>query len=284
MRLFITGATGFIGSHVVRLALAQGHEVVALRRPGSAARIPLPTAPAWVDGDLTSLIHDDGAALEGCDALIHLAAAGVNPTSQLASSWSTLFKANVNDSLGAWRCSVGRGVRRIVVCGSCFEYGTSGERYDFIPPTAPLEPTHAYAASKAAATMAALGLARAERVECAIVRPFHVFGEGEDDARFWPSLARAARNGIDFPMTAGEQVRDFIPVENVAASLLSMAVDRPLVAGEPEVHNLGSGVPTTIREFATSWWSHWKARGRLLPGALPYRPGEVMRYVPELTL
>ncbi|MEI8283803.1 MAG: hypothetical protein WCG52_02325, partial [bacterium] len=49
------------------------------------------------------------------------------------------------------------------------------------------------------------------------------------------------------------------------------------------VANIGTGHPQTIRSFAEHWWKKWDAKGKLLPGALPYRDNEVMRYVPEVS-
>jgi nucleoside-diphosphate-sugar epimerase len=275
MKIFVTGGTGFIGSHFLRAALAAGHEVVALRRPGSVARLPLDPEPQWVEGVLTDPL--DGI-LATCDALVHLAAHGVNPAQ---ANWEDCFRFNVQDSLALWLGAARAGIARFAVCGSCFEYGLSGERHEFIPSDAPLEPTGPYHASKAAATMAALGLAVDQGLEMTIVRPFHVYGEGEEPYRLWPALRQAALAGEDFPMTAGEQIRDFIPVEQVAALLLA-SLENPVEKGRPLILNAGSGEPRTIREFAESWWSNWKAPGKLLAGALPYRHGEVMRYVPRI--
>jgi len=274
VNLFVTGATGFIGSHVVQQVLAAGHAVTALRRPGSEPRIPLVRQPSWVESSL-----DDAGLVEpmrSCSVLIHLAAVGVVG----AANWQKCFEVNVRQSLACWRHALEAGVRRIVVCGSCAEYGRSGERYDFIPLDAPLEPVGPYAASKAAASMAAWGLAQEAGVELAILRPFQVFGEGEQLPRLWPAMRQAALAGKDFPMTPGDQVRDFVPVETVAQAFLDFAVSRPLQLGRPTIHHLGTGRPQALRDFAQQWWQHWQAPGGLLPGALPYRPGEVMRFVP----
>jgi nucleoside-diphosphate-sugar epimerase len=215
------------------------------------------------------------------DSVVHFAAAGV---SHPILNWSGCFGTNVMDSMAFWDAALCGGVRRLIVCGSCFEYGASGNRYDAIPPTAPLEPTGPYHASKAAGTLAALALSHHTLTECIVLRPFHVFGEGEEAGRLWPSLRAAALSGADYPMTLGEQVRDFMPVAEVAKTFLDVCVNRRLQPGRPEVHNVGSGRPTTVLAFAEHWWKEWGAKGRLLPGAIPYRAGEVMRYVPELTL
>lgn len=274
MKIFVTGGAGFIGSHVVKQSLAAGHTVTALRLQGEQAKISLPSEPDWVVG---SLADDWRKHLSGCDAIIHLAAAGVNMQNL---DWKQLFAVNVEQSLNLWLHAVEAGVKRFVICGSCFEYGRAAERYKCIPAGAPLEPTGPYHASKAAATMAALALSAEKNLELVVLRPFHVFGEGEASARFWPSLRKAALGGTDFPMTAGEQVRDFVPVETVAAAFVSALTRTDLKAGDPKIENLGTGQPQTLRAFAEHWWRAWKATGQLLPGALPYRENEVMRYVP----
>jgi len=276
MKIFVTGGTGFIGSHFLKQALADGHEVTALRLPGDRPKIPLATQPEWVDGSLADNWRDK---LAGCGALVHFAAVGVSPQN---ASWDQLFAVNVQQSLDLWLHAADAGVKRFVICGSCFEYGKSGERYEFIPADAPLEPTNAYAASKAAATMAALALAVEKKTELLVLRPFHVFGEGQHESNFWPSLQKAARSGEDFPMTAGGQVRDFVPVEEVADAFLAALARTDLRAGEPGIENVGTGKPQTLRAFAEFWWKHWAAKGKLKFGAVPYRPNEVMRYVPEI--
>jgi nucleoside-diphosphate-sugar epimerase len=276
MKLFVTGGTGFIGGHFLKQALAARHEVVALRRPGGKTRIPLPPDTSWLDGNLDG---DWSVTLSKCDVFVHLAAAGVSPQK---ADWNELFDVNVRQSLNLWRQAVNAGVKRLVICGSCFEYGKSGERFEFIPADAPLEPTNAYAASKAAATMAALALAIEAQIELIVLRPFHVFGEGQHESNFWPSLRRAALADGDFPMTAGEQMRDFIPVETVADVFVGAIARTDLRAGESKIENVGTGKPQTLRAFAGHWWKQWGAKGKLKIGALSYRTGEVMRYVPRI--
>ena len=123
------------------------------------------------------------------------------------------------DSIRLWQQAVVAGIKHFLIVGSCFECGRSGIRYDAIPVTAPLEPTTAYGASEAAASMAALALAVEHQLRFVFARPFHVYGEGEAPGRFWPSLVAAAKAGEDLPMTRSEQIRDFQPVEQAANQL-----------------------------------------------------------------
>ena len=277
MHIFLNGGTGFIGSHVLQLALAEGHQVLALRRPGASCRIPLDREPHWLDG---ALADDWCVELGRCDALLHLAAYGV---AQGANDWDGCFQANVIDALQLWRQAVAAGVRRFLIVGSCFEYGRSGERYDAIPASAPLEPTTAYGASKASATMAALALAVEQQLQLVVARPFHVYGPGEAPGRFWPSLVAAAASGADLPMTSGAQVRDFQPVEQAARQLLDWLQHPQLQPGQPRLVNLGTGKPQSLLDFARDEWCRLRAQGQLQVGAVAHRPNEVWRYVPLVT-
>jgi len=277
MRLFITGATGFIGSHVAAAALAAGHEVIALRHSGAMPRIMLPGRPTWIDGSLADL---PPGALAGCDVVIHLAAHGVTATRP--ASWTECARINAEGTLHLLEHARRAAVPRAIVAGSCFEYGRSAEAFDTVPVDAPLAPVGAYAASKAAASVLALAWARTHGGQLALLRPFMTYGEGEPAARLWPALCTAAMRGEDFPCTNGGQVRDFIRVEAVARTFLDAATAWTIGEGEPVIRNVGTGHARSVREFCTDAWTRLGARGQLRFGALPYRPDEVMRYVARL--
>lgn len=278
MRLFVTGATGFIGSHFANRAIAAGHEVVAVRRPGSVPRVPVASAVRWLDRTLAGVLASD---CHGVDALVHFAAHGVSPQ---PTSWPAAFEYNVVEPMRLFQTAADAKISRFILCGSCVEYGPGAEAYSQIPPSASLDPVGPYAASKAAASISAVAFAKDLNLSLAYLRVFHAFGDGQHQSNLWPSLRAAALSSADYPMTKGEQVRDFMPVEDVAATFLDVCANRPLEPGRPEVHNVGTGRPITILAFAEYWWHAWGAKGQLQPGAIPYRPGEVMRYVPELTL
>jgi nucleoside-diphosphate-sugar epimerase len=276
VKIFLTGGTGFLGSHVIRLATQAGHEVIAPFRRAAGNRPFASPDARWIEGDLERRFHEE---LSGCEVLVHLAAHGVLDP---APDWQQCFHANVQLSLRLWEDAIAAGVKRLIIAGSCFEYGKSGEKYDFIPPDAPLYPTGPYHASKAAATMAAIGLCYQRHVELAVLRPFHLFGTGEAPTRFWPQLVAAARSGADFAMTTGEQVRDFTPVELAASVFLDAATRRALNPGQPVIENVGTGKPTRLRDFAIAEWKACEASGKLLLGSRAQRHLEVKRYVPQI--
>ena len=275
MKVFLTGGTGFIGSHFINAGHSKNFSIKALKRsPNSEPRIPLNRNPEWLEKSLLEVSAED---LSDIDVIVHLAAHSANvPYDSLLNC----IKFNVTEPLALFQKAYEAGVNKFVVAGSCFEYGSSGEKYDEIPVTAPLEPTLSYPASKAMASVAFKQFALERGAEMSIHRIFQVFGEGELESRLWPSLRKAALEGRDFPMTKGEQIRDFINVQEVAEYFVRTC--QLNLKNKQMVYNVGSGRPQTLLEFSQYWWSKWGAKGELLPGIKPYRTGEVMKYVPEI--
>jgi UDP-glucose 4-epimerase len=274
--IFLTGATGFVGGHFARTAIAAGHTVKALRRANSHCKLQLAPEPEWIEGELSE-VQEPG--LRGCDVLVHLASKGSSPQQV---SWQDAFQINVLDSLSLWRKAAAAGVRRFVIAGSGLEYGVSAYRYDPIPADAPLEPLGNYALSKATSSIYARAFCWSERIELVYVRMFNLYGEGQFDGNFYPAMCNAARSGQDFKMTSGTQVRDFDRVENAANALLKWVDCDQLHAGNPVFVNHGSGKPRTLAEYANAWWRELSAPGKLLVGALPDRVDEVRIMRPDL--
>lgn len=278
MKLFVTGGTGFVGSHFVAAAMGRGHEVTVLRRATSVPRIAFIDEPRWVTGELATV---PGDAMTGHEVLVHLAAHSPNTPYD---SLERCIQGNVADSLRCLRAAHEHGVRRFLVAGSCFEYGHSANDFDRIPASAPLRPAGSYPTSKAMASLAVREFVRETGSMGVIARLFQVYGDGEAESRLWPALRAAAAAGKDFPMSPGEQLRDFVRVDQAAEMLVMLAerIQERKDGGIEEV-NIASGVTRSVADFARECWREWHATGRLLIGALPYKDNEIMRVVPELT-
>jgi nucleoside-diphosphate-sugar epimerase len=278
MKIFLTGGTGFIGSHFLQLALEEGHEVVALCRTQSPkTKINLENQPIWLNKSFIEVTKMD---FSGIDILLHLAAHSANvPYDNLINC----IQYNVVEPLVLFQTAYTAEIKHFIAAGSCFEYGKSGERHEFIPVCAPLEPTQTYPTSKALSSIAFNQFALENKVNLSYLRIFQVFGEGEEKSRLWPSLKKAALDGGDFKMTHGEQIRDFVYVKDVARKLLDEAkLSLVGVFEKPKFVNIGTGYPQSIKQFSEYWWKKWNARGKLLVGNLNYREGEIMRYVPQI--
>jgi nucleoside-diphosphate-sugar epimerase len=278
MRIFLTGGTGFIGSYFINAAIEAGYEVTALRRIDSKPKINLVKQPHWINKSLESVNQNDLACH---DMLVHFAASGVSPQ---PATWQDCFDINVLQAIKLFENAKNAGIKYFLATGTYAEYGSNALLYDFIPPNAALAPLEPYAASKAAFYQFMQAFIKSENLCGLYERVFSVYGEGQYLGNFWPQLKAAASSGKDFPMTAGEQIRDFIHVEE-AVQLMIHEISKAKnhwIKGSLITKNLASGEPISLRAFAENWWSIWKTGGTLLFGAIPYRENEVMRFVPEV--
>lgn len=277
MKIFVTGATGFVGSNFVKEALRSGYEVIAQRRPGSEPRINLENQPVWIDKQLDEDFRDE---LCGCDVVVHLAAHTPNPP------YATLSECiywNVNASVQLVEQAIECSVTKFLIAGTCFEYGSTASEMEYLHPGAAMKPELSYPISKATATTALAGLARLKNLKMEILRIFQVYGNGEAKQRFWPSLCAAARSGEDFRMSSGVQIRDFINVSQVVEEFIKALDFNGVDFGRPQIRNIGTGRAQRLIDFAEYWWSKLDAKGNLLPGQIGLRPGEEYRIVANIS-
>ena len=273
MKIILTRVTGFIGSHFINRAHKMGQDVLALRRTGSNPRVPLHSQPNWLDASMDGEFNN---CFKDVDVFVHLAAHTANyPYDNL----ENCLYWNLTAPIRLIRQAAEQGVKKFIIAGSCFEYGSSANKVEELTVDSPLEANNNYSISKAASSIAFLGMARQLEIQMKLLRIFQVYGDGEHESRLWPSLKKAALSGADLPMTLGEQIRDFIPVETVAALILNAATDNSVQNLGPEVKHIATGAPQKTVDFVNYWWSRWGATGKIIFGALPYRRGEMMRII-----
>jgi len=268
-RVLVTGATGFIGQRLTGKLAASGAQVYAGVAPedGAERAANLPASARRLTFDLRDASAVQAAVEEAApDVVFHLAAVGVtDPDVDPALA----LEVNGGGAVRLLRSLRGRGVRRVVLAGTCYEYGArearGGERDGC------LDPLNAYAASKVAAWAFGRVYWRARGLPVVTVRPFQVYGPGQPSRTLIPAAIGAALAGEDFPMTPGEQERDFVYVDDVVEGMLAAAA-APGIEGESL--DLGTGVARPIRRVVERAWELAGGKGRVLPGAMPYRPGE----------
>jgi nucleoside-diphosphate-sugar epimerase len=266
MKVLITGASGFVGLPLVRLA-ASRCEVVALVSPrGNTVQLDeIAPKVTLVRGDLT----DDGTI----ERLVQ-----TKPEVCIHAAWYTnasdyLDSPRNVDSLSATLRLALRlgaaGCQRFVGVGTCLEYGTSGA----VPLTesSPLDPGRLYSACKVGAWHALRQVGRLTKMAVAWARLFYLYGPREDARRFVPSVVGALLEGRDAAVSPGGQVRDFLHVEDAAAAL--WAVTSSSVQGAV---NVGSGQPVTVAHIARTLGTIVDRQDLVKLGALPYRPGDPM--------
>ena len=260
--ILLTGATGFIGARLARQLVAQGADVAALVLPGERAQLPTGVHPYL--GDVTDSVCVSRIVNTVQPGLImHLAAVGITRPNL---PFSEALRVNVGGMVNVLEAARERDcVQRIVAVGSSYEYGARRAEEG-------IDPFNAYSASKVAAWACARAAHNAWGAPVVWVRPFQVYGPGQRETALIPAAIHAALTGADFPMTAGEQQRDFIYVDDVVAGLLAAATTLNI---EGQALDLGTDTLHRICDVVAKIWQLTDAHGKMQPGALAYRPGEV---------
>lgn len=262
MRVLVTGASGFIGSHVTRQLIHSGHEVAALTSPDK---------PSWrlrdVSGAFRAIprrIHAIQADLDDFKPQIALHLAWYAEPGQYLTSPRNV--PMLIDSLGLLQALITAGCEQIVMVGTCAEYDTAP---GWLHEDGPTRPETIYAAAKLSLGLMGAPLAAAAGVGFTWARLFYLYGPYEDERRLVPALIKTLLKGETFKATAGEQVRDYLHVEDVAAALCALALGH-----HSGVFNLSSGVPVTVGGLMETVAAHIQGGGAIQFGALPYREWE----------
>ena len=263
MKVLLTGATGFIGSHVARQLIRRGHSVRAVMRAGADPRRVAELLPALERAtlDLWSASRSElEAACGGVELVIHPAWYAV-PGKYLAA------RENLDCAAGSLRlleAAAAAGARRFVGVGSCFEYEFTDQP---LAESNPVGPRSLYAASKVATRYQGEQLAQLLGVSFAWARVFYLYGPHEDERRLVPAVIRSLLRGESIDVTSGVQVRDFLHVADVAAGLVAAA--ESALTG---VVNVGSGEPVTIRQIVETLEQLTGRKGLARFGARPDHP------------
>lgn len=262
-RVLVTGASGFVGSHVARRFLRDGAEVHAVVRPASRLWRLGDDAPAirLHQADLT-----DAASLARVlraarpDVICHLATASLYqgqdvPMSE-AASVNLLGTAALLDAAEAV------GYRAFINTGSSSEYG---------PKQAPMtetdrcEPANTYAIAKCAATQVARLAAARHGRPVVTLRLFSPFGPLDDERRLIPYLVSQALGHDPIHLTAPDAVRDFVFIDDVVEAYVACARRPEPLRGQ--ALNVGSGQQATVREIAEAVVALAESRSRITTGA-----------------
>lgn len=253
-RVLLTGASGFLGRQVARQALAISVELHTLGR-GSG-----PQGTVHHRADLIDAAAVAAAVVAANpEAVIHCAAPGVAHGSMNYPEMLAVAEGGTDALYAA--CTKLPEPPRVVHVGSGFELAAAPE---------------SYGAAKAAAS--AIALRYAERLQLALLRPFHLYGTGEAAGRLGPHLIAQAIKGQPIPLTGCEQVRDFLHVDDCAAFLWQGL-------GLTGAHDIGSGTSLALRAYVEAVIGALTKHGITAHcqfGALPYREGEPMVSLPDL--
>ncbi|VVO61705.1 dTDP-6-deoxy-L-talose 4-dehydrogenase (NAD(+)) [Pseudomonas fluorescens] len=268
MKVLVTGATGFVGRHLVAALLARGCEVRAVARNAQTAQgMPWINDVEFVSADIHAADLDVVALTEGVDALAHLAWPGLPNYRALFH-----FEHNLMADYRFIKSAVEAGVQQVLVTGTCFEYGMqSGPLSESSEP----QPSNPYGLAKHTLHLFLQNLQQQQPFTLQWARLFYLHGEGQNPNSLLAALDRAVDAGEpSFNMSAGEQLRDFLPIENAAGYLAAILQQRDFNG----VINCASGQPVSVRALVEQRLRERGASIDLNLGHYPYPTHEPLAF------
>ena len=250
-RVLVTGAGGFIGSHLVEELARTGASVRALvRYNGRSDTGMLAAVEPAVQAEL-EIVHGDitdpfyvRRIVDGMDTVFHLAALIAIPYSYVASA--SYVSVNVTGTLNVLQAVQDLGVRRMVHTSTSETYGTAC--YIPIDERHPLQPQSPYSASKIAADHIAESFFRSFGTPVATIRPFNTYGPRQSARAVVPTIAAQVLAGRDeIRLGSLRPVRDLTFVSDTARGFLAVAGTDECVG---QVTNIGNGKGITVGELA----------------------------------
>ncbi|KJZ33827.1 NAD(P)-dependent oxidoreductase [Pseudomonas fluorescens] len=268
MKVLVTGATGFVGRHVVQALLARGCEVRAVARNAeTAADLSWINAVEFIAADIHAPTLNIQALTDGVDALVHLAWPGL-PNYQALFH----FEHNLMADYRFIKSAVEAGVSQVLVTGTCFEYGLQSGP---LSEQTAAQPSNPYGLAKNTLRVFLQNLQQVQPFTLQWARLFYLHGEGQNPNSLLAALDRAIDAGDDsFNMSAGEQLRDYLAIETAAGYLAAILQQRKFDG----VINCASGQPISVRALVEQ---RLQARGssiRLNLGHYPYPTHEPMAF------
>lgn len=242
-KVLVTGATGFIGRHVVKTLLERGFAVRAVARDMEKARaLPWFENVEFVAADIHAGSTDVRALTQGTDALVHLAWPGLPDYAGLFH-----FETTLPADYAFIKAVVESGVSQVLVTGTCFEYGLQSGPLSESTATQPANP---YGLSKNTLRVFLEALNRTLPFTLQWARMFYLHGEGQNPRSLLASLDRAIQAGdTHFNMSRGDQLRDYLSVEDAAGYLVTI-LEHQEFAG---VVNCCSGQPVSVRALVEDY-------------------------------
>lgn len=266
MRIAVTGATGFIGTHVLKELEHHPVEIIAVVRDPNRLSESVNVHHA-VSMDIADSGPECYEKLGRPDVLIHLAWDGLPNYKSLHH-----FETELPRQFRFLQALIDSGLPSVFVAGTCFEYGMqSGPLSAGMLP----RPNNPYGFAKDALRQQLQFLKVTKPFNLIWARLFYLYGEGQSSASLYSKLKESVLRGEKyFNMSGGEQLRDYLPVEEVAKRIVNLSID----GTSNEVVNISSGKPISVRSLVERWVAdnHWEIELDL--GYYPYPDYEPMAF------
>jgi len=270
MTVLVTGASGFIGNHLIQLLLKKGHTVVATSTNELKAKSfdwyqkvsykEFELGPQKTEVNLFNFFGNP-------DLLIHLAWRGLPNYDELYH-----LKDNLISQFFFLENLINGGLKDLLITGSCLEYGMQNGCLNESMETKPI---NSYGVAKDTLRKLMESLQLNYTFSLKWVRLFYMYGEGQSSKSLFSQLNKAIEeNEAIFNMSAGEQIRDFLPVKKVIEIIYLIAIQNEVQG----VINCCSGKPVSVRKLVEDYLKEKKSLINLNLGYYPYPTYEPLAF------
>jgi dTDP-6-deoxy-L-talose 4-dehydrogenase (NAD+) len=269
-KVLVTGASGFIGNYVVQRLLQMNCSVIATSaNEQKAKQYEWFESVRYIPFDFSEIseVVDYYNFFEKPDRLIHLAWEGLP-------NYKSLFhiEENLPRHFTFLKNLIGGGLPDLTITGTCLEYGL---QEGTLSEDMPCFPSNPYAIAKDSLRKFVEELTKTRPINFKWIRLFYLYGKGQNPNSLLSQLDKAVKAGEAlFNMSGGEQVRDYLPVEEVAFIIATSALQESVTG----IINCCSGEPVSIRKFVEDYCKENKISIKLNLGYYPYTDYEPMRF------
>jgi len=268
MKILVTGATGFVGQHVINELLKYDHQIIAaVRNKDSVTH--LPDTIKIIELYLDNLESNKNYFSEtgNPDLLLHLAWQGLPNYKE-----SFHLEKNLPSHSAFLKNMAENGLQNLVVSGTCFEYGMKD---GCLSEDMESDPQNPYAIAKDELRKFLEDLQHENHFTLKWIRLFYMYGKEQNPNSLLSQLERALQNGdAVFNMSRGEQLRDYLPIETVAEYIVKIALQNKITG----IINCCSGVGVKVKTFVETYLKKSNKKINLNLGYYPYPDYEPMAF------
>lgn len=267
MKILVTGATGFVGRHVVDELLKYNHQII-----GTTRNIDLNISSGELNYSFLDIDNIDASVnyfshFNNPDLLIHLAWQGLPNYKSFFH-----FEKNLMAHYSFLKNMISNGLQNLVVTGTCFEYGM---REGCLSEDMLTDPQNPYALAKDTLRKFLFELKKNYSFDYKWIRLFYMYGKGQNSNSLLSQLETALRNGDkEFNMSGGEQERDYLPIEKVAEYIVAIVLQNKITG----IINCCSGRPVKVKELVENYLNDNNQKIKLNLGYYPYTDYEAMSF------
>ena len=272
-KIIVAGGSGFIGANLISELISNGNEVISISRNKNLIKRKVKNAK-YISHDLNKPLRK--TFLEKFkDVEYIINCSGYIDHSNFRGNGREVFFDHFNSLISLTNLAIDLKVKTFVQLGSSDEYGNNKSPIKESVRESPISP---YALAKLSSTYFLQQCFKQGVLNTVILRPFLVFGEMQNKERFLPYIIENCIKDIEFKVTKGEQIRDYLYIKDFNQAIIK-ALNNKNAYGE--IINIASGIPVSIKDVV-NLVSEITGKGKPIYGGIDYRENESMELYADI--